>query len=332
MDLPEEFQFRDLHPNVFMGTASDRYAGWGGQIYSIDRYRDKISVRTKKVGGKSFQEDVLPVESVEEYFKHFSILELDFTFYQMLLDEDLQQSQSYHVLQQYRNHLGKGDQLILKTPQRIFARRLWVGGKFNENPDYLNAGTFIRRFYEPAVNLLGDFIKGFIFEQEYQPKKERVTPEENAGRLDDFLRNIPIDQRYHVETRTGAFLTTSYFEVMKEHGVGQVLSHWTWLPPLLEQFRKGHSTFFNSGHQAVLRLITPLRMRYDETYIKAYPFDKMIDGMMTPIMISESMEIMGAAIDKGVGINVIINNRAGGNAPIIANRIIEAFGKKFSAV
>jgi uncharacterized protein YecE (DUF72 family) len=332
MPSPEEFNFRDLHPNVFMGTASDRYAGWVGQVYSRDRYQDKISIRTKKVGGRTFQENVLPVESVEEYFQHFSILELDFTFYQILLDENLQESQSYHVLQQYKNHLRRGGQLILKSPQRIFARRLWVGGNFEENPDYLNTEAFIRRFYEPAVNLLGDFLKGFIFEQEYQPKKERITPEENAVGLDGFFRKIPKDHRYHVETRTGAFLTTSYLEVLKEHGVGQVLSHWTWLPPLLEQFKKGRSTFLNSGHQAVLRLITPLRMRYDETYIKAHPFDKMIDGMMTPQMISESLEIMGAAMDKGVGINVIINNRAGGNAPMIANRIKEAFGKRFQTV
>ena len=77
MTSTEEFNFRDLHPNVFMGTASDRYAGWVGQIYSRDRYQDKISIRTKKVGGRTFQENVLPVESVEEYFQHFSILELD---------------------------------------------------------------------------------------------------------------------------------------------------------------------------------------------------------------------------------------------------------------
>ena len=332
MKSPDDFQFRSLHPNVFMGTASDRYAGWVGQIYSKDRYSDKTSVRAKKVGGKSFQEEVLPVESVEEYFQHFSILEVDFTFYHMLLDEDLQPSQSHHVLRQYRNHLGKGDQLFLKSPQRIVARRLWVGGKFNENPDYLNAEAFIRRFYEPAVKLLGDCIKGFIFEQEYQPKKERITPEEYAGGLDGFLRKIPKDHRYHLETRTGALLTIPYFEVLKEHGVGQVFSHWTWLPPLLEQFRKGRSSFLNSGRQAVLRLITPLRMRYDETYVKAYPFDKMIDGMMTPQMISESLEIIGAAIDNGAGINVIINNRAGGNAPMIANRIKRAFRKKFATV
>jgi hypothetical protein len=33
----EKFQFRHLHPLVRMGTASDRYAGWVGQIYSAER-------------------------------------------------------------------------------------------------------------------------------------------------------------------------------------------------------------------------------------------------------------------------------------------------------
>ena len=70
----DHFQFRNLHPNVFMGTASDRYAGWIGQIYSGERYANKISRRSKRIGGKTFVEEVLPVESVEEYFRHFRVL------------------------------------------------------------------------------------------------------------------------------------------------------------------------------------------------------------------------------------------------------------------
>ena len=31
--LIEDFKFRDLSPAVRFGTASDRYAGWIGQIY-----------------------------------------------------------------------------------------------------------------------------------------------------------------------------------------------------------------------------------------------------------------------------------------------------------
>lgn len=33
---PEKYLFRDLHPNILIGTASDRYAGWIGQICSPD--------------------------------------------------------------------------------------------------------------------------------------------------------------------------------------------------------------------------------------------------------------------------------------------------------
>ena len=41
----EKFKFRGLHPDVFIGTASDRYAGWIGQIYSAERYGDRITRR-----------------------------------------------------------------------------------------------------------------------------------------------------------------------------------------------------------------------------------------------------------------------------------------------
>ena len=97
----ERFQFRDLHPKILLGTASDRYAGWIGQIYTKERYEGRISRRTNTVGGKSFVEEVLPVESVEEYFEHFRVLEIDYTFYSLLMDEDGKPTQNYHVLKRY---------------------------------------------------------------------------------------------------------------------------------------------------------------------------------------------------------------------------------------
>jgi hypothetical protein len=35
------------HPNVCMGTASDRYEGWIGQIYTKEKFEGKISRRPK---------------------------------------------------------------------------------------------------------------------------------------------------------------------------------------------------------------------------------------------------------------------------------------------
>ena len=100
-----KFMFRELHPGVSMGTASDRYAGWLGQIYSPERFGGKISKRSKTVGGRTVTEELLPVESVQEYFQHFSILELDFTFYSLLLDDHSNPTPTYRVLETYRKHL-----------------------------------------------------------------------------------------------------------------------------------------------------------------------------------------------------------------------------------
>ena len=80
------FPFRELPQNILIGTASDRYAGWIGQIYSEGRYEKGITRRSHKVGDKTFNEETLPVESVEEYFEHFPLLEIDYTFHHPLLE------------------------------------------------------------------------------------------------------------------------------------------------------------------------------------------------------------------------------------------------------
>lgn len=58
----EKFQFHGLHPNVLLGTTTDRYAGWMGQIYSKERYEGRITCRTHVVIGKKFMEEVPPVD------------------------------------------------------------------------------------------------------------------------------------------------------------------------------------------------------------------------------------------------------------------------------
>jgi len=54
----------------------------------------------------------------------------------------------------------------------------------------------------------------------------------------------------------------------------------------------------------------------------------LIEGIMQPEMVLETVETMKSAIEKGMLVNMIINNRAGGNAPLIAQAIAEKFFKK----
>ena len=64
-------------------------------------------------------------------------------------------------------------------------------------------------------------------------------------------------------------------------------------------------------------------MSYEESYAKAFPFDKMIPGMLGPEMIEDTVKIVNEAIKDKIQVNLIINNRAGGNAPLIAQKIAE---------
>jgi len=122
---------------------------------------------------------------------------------------------------------------------------------------------------------------------------------------------------------TPILLVEPVFDVLKKHGVGLVFSPWTWLPPLRKQWAKVKAEFFNSGRQAVIRLITPLPMGYEESYAKAFSFDKMVSGMLNPEMIEDTAQIVNEAVKEKVKVNLIINNRAGGNAPRIAQTITD---------
>ena len=109
------------------------------------------------MGKLSFKEEVLPVDSVREYFEHFRVLEIDYTFYSLLLDEKGQPTRNYRVLERYREYIGKHDYVVAKVPQVVSAQKLRLKhGAFRDNPDYLNAEAFTRQFYEPIVNILGD--------------------------------------------------------------------------------------------------------------------------------------------------------------------------------
>jgi hypothetical protein len=59
--------------------------------------------------------------------------------------------------------------------------------------------------------------------------------------------------------------------------------------------------------------------------MRAFPLDRVVEGMLRPEMVLETVDIMSQAVNQEVLVNVIINNRAGGNAPLIAQKIARKF-------
>lgn len=70
-------------------------------------------------------------------------------------------------------------------------------------------------------------------------------------------------------------------------------------------------------------LITPLRISYEESHAKAFPFEKMIPGMLDPEMIEDTARNLNEAMKEKVQVNLIINNHTSGNAPLIVQKITD---------
>ena len=66
-------------------------------------------------------------------------------------------------------------------------------------------------------------------------------------------------------------------------------------------------------------------MRYEDAYAKAHPFDKLVDGMLQESMLRDTVELAREAIEQGSRPNIVSNNRAGGNAPLIAQKVARSF-------
>ena len=327
----DAYDFRGLHPHVRFGTASDRYGGWLGQIYPRERYADRVSTRSRKMGGQTFTERRVPIESVRDYFEHFEVLEIDFTFYRPLLEEDGESGSNYHVLSNYADHAPENASFLLKAPQKFFARSLRRDGQFVDNPSFLEAERCVETFYEPAVDILGDRLDGIIFQQEYQRVGDSPSPEENVEQLDDFFGILPAMPQSHIELRSEHLLRGPYFDWLADRGLGHVFSHWTWLPPIRRQWAMTGERLTAKNGQVVTRLLTPRDMKYAEAYATAHPFEEpapeLSETAQAHDMVLETTALAFRAEAQNATLNVAANNRAWGNAPdlncAIAHRILD---------
>ncbi len=333
------FEFHTVHPAVRFGTASDRYAGWIGQVYPPD-FENEVKTRKRRLQGKTFEERTLPIASVRNYFGHFSILELDFTFYRPLKNPDGSPSNNHFVLSQYAREAPDAGLFFLKVPQKFSARTLRRSDKgkvrYVDNPDFLDAGAYLKQFHAPASEILGNRLVGVIFEQEYQRKSDGPSPEDNVAELDGFFEQIPNEIQAHLELRSPHLLTPEYFAWLESLGLGFVFSHWTWLPPIREQWKQCGERFSAADGNVITRLLTPLRMPYAEAYALAHPFDAPVPALCESTqardMVLDVTALALRAWHNGSMVNIISNNRAWGNAPALAQavayRILEEIEKR----
>ena len=329
----DRYDLRRIHDRLRFGSASDRYAAWIDQIYPRDVWAGEVKTRRKKVGAESVEERLLPIASVEDYFLHFGVLEIDFTYYRPLIEATGKPSTNLFTLEHYAEAAPHNARFVLKAPQQFVARRVRqrVDGRtvYVDNPDFLDARAFTSRFVEPAMRKLGVKLAGIIVEQPYERARESPPPDQFVAELDRFFADVPEGPAYHLEVRSAHLLGPAYVEWLLNRELGFCFSHWQWLPPLIDQWRLVGEQFTSASSSAILRLIQPRDMTFNESFMLAYPFEAPAPGLSaTPDarrMIDEATALMYKAIEAGVTLDVIGNNRAWGNTPDLCRTLAHRF-------
>lgn len=329
----DRYDLRRVHPVLRFGSASDRYAAWIDQVYPRDVWAGEVTSRTKSVGGRAFEERLLPVASVDDYFQHFGVLEVDFTYYRPLVEATGKPSPGLFTLEHYADASPAGARFLLKAPQQFVAARLRrkVDGRwaYVDNPDYLDPEAFTRQFLVPAQQKLGVKLAGVILEQPYERARDSPDPDAFVAAWDRFIGDVPNDAAYHLEVRSAHLLTPAYLEWLANRDLGFCFSHWQWLPPIIDQWRLVGERFTSASGEAVLRLIQPRDMTFDESFALAYPFEGPAAGLSDTRaarrMIDEATALMYQAVEAGVVLNVVGNNRAWGNTPDLGRTLAHRF-------
>lgn len=283
------------------GTSTWAYEGWQGLVY-----------RTAYPKGR-FKKDCLAEYARYEYrgLRLFRTVGLDQTFYR---------PPTVAQLSHYAEQLPPDFEMCSKVWEELtiprFANHQRYGAKAGQpNPRFLDAGLFTEQVAAPYAESFKDFTGPFVFEFQ----RTGIEPEDFLKRLDDFLDALPSDYRYAVEVRTPRLLGPRYGDLLRAHGAAHVYNHWTSMPPLREQHDRLQRRF--TAPFMLVRLLTPLRMTYEEAVRRAEPYDRIVRAL--PDMRAGTVGLVRQAVEEGRRAYVLVNNRAEGCAPLTVQAIVD---------
>lgn len=293
-----------LSPLIKFGTSTWAYEGWQGTVYKRPYPKGR------------FKKDCLAEYATYQYndMPLFSTVGLDQTFYRPPTDQ---------LLQDYAAQIPPGFEMCSKVWERItipqFPNLPEYGPKAGQtNPDFLNVELFLNEVLPPYQRSFRPHTGPFIFEFQ----RTGIEPDDFLTRLDAFLGQLPKDFRYAVEIRNPALLSPDYRFILQRHGVSHVYNHWTYMPGLVEQHRRLGEVF--SAPFVLLRLLTPLRVKYEQAVRIAEPYDKIVAEL--PTMRKDTVTLVRRAVAEQRRAYVLVNNRSEGHAP----RTVQALADQLS--
>ena len=149
----------------------------------------------------------------------------------------------------------------------------------------------------------------------------RPGPGDFAAKLERFLAALPRDFSYAVELRDHKLLTREYRDALAAHGAAHVYNYVTAMPMPGEQAK---AIPVNAAPFAVIRLLLRPGTTYGERRDEIMPFNRLTDR--NDDMRRQVVSLARMAVDAGIPVSVLVNNKAEGCSPLTIRALAEMLG------
>lgn len=280
--------------SLHIGTCSWKYPSWKGLVYSSEK----------------------PQNFLKEYAEKYSSVEIDQWFWSLFGPDKVVLPKETTVTE-YAESVPPHFKFVIKAPNSISLTHLYKqfsGGKLIENSHFLSPDLYAQFLY--SLKKLTPKIGAINLQFEYLNQAKMPSSADFLKRFLDFLSQVDTTIPLCVEIRNPNFLTSGYFQTLKDYHVGHTFCQGYYMPDIRTVY-ENYSEFFTGTH--IIRLLGPDRSGIESQTSKQWnrivaPKDTEIKGIAALIrrMVDQS----------GMDIYLNVNNHYEGSAPITIDRML----------
>ncbi|HEY8379885.1 MAG TPA: DUF72 domain-containing protein [Nannocystis sp.] len=295
-----------LPENLYFGTSSWGYPGWAGIVYDLPHTQQRLSreglqayARHPLLRAAGIDRSYYAPPRVDEFAAYAAQVPATFRFLVKAHEACTTAVWPRHA--RYGKHRGQPNELFL-------------------DPEY--AHKFV---VEPAVRGLGERLGPLLFQFAPQDFGALGGPRWLVARLRRFLAGLPRGPLYAVEVRNRELLTGDYAAALAEAGACHCINVYPGMPAARVQLSR---TRQERPAALVCRWMLHPTMNYERAEACYQPFDALVDE--DPQNREELARVCVEALDLGLPVYVIVNNKAEGSSPRsiarLAARIVALLG------
>src|SRR3984885_12487301 len=226
-----------------------------------------------------------PADYLSYYATKFNTVEVDSTFYR---------TPSVGTVNGWERKIPPGFVLAAKIPQVITHEKILQ-----------NCDEDLKHYLE-TMDLMGDKLGPLLFQFGYFNKSAFKSGKEFLARLAPFLKKLPKGYRFALEIRNKQWLTTEFFDLLREHKVAYALIDQSWMPRPAEIFEKFDPI---TADFAYVRLLGDRKGIEQQTKV----WDKVIVDRSKELM--SWVNVCQRTVRRGVSTYLYVNNHYAGFAP-----------------